>query len=267
LNPDLISKSLLVDKFKLPGLAASLLMKLSGVSDMNKIYRSMPPLTGIPLIEAAFAALNIKMDVSSDYSGKIPAQGAFVTVSNHPFGLLDGIAIIKLIGEIRPDYRVTANFLLSHLEPVKEYFIEVNPFEGKGQQHMGASQRSLAHLKNDGVLGLFPAGEVATYYNGSGKITDKEWNMKAIRLIYRAGVPVLPVYFHGTNSNLFHFLGKINPALRTLRLPAEFIGKRNSTIRIRVGDMIPASEIAAFADFQSLTPFLREKVFSLEKSV
>jgi len=267
LNPDLISKNLLVEKFKLPGLAASLLMKLSGVSDMNRIYREMPPLTGIPLIDEAFSTLNIKINVTEGYVDRIPEKGPFITVSNHPFGLLDGIAIIKLIGEKRPDYRVTANFLLSHLEPVKEYFIEVNPFEGKGQQHMGASQKALAHLKNDGVLGLFPAGEVATYYNGSGKITDKDWNMKSIRLVYRAGVPVLPVYFHGTNSSQFHFLGKINPALRTLRLPAEFLKKQNSTITVRVGEMITAEQITAFPDFQTLMPFLREKVFSLEEQV
>ena len=73
-------------------------------------------------------------------------------------------------------------------------------------------------LKSGGCLGLFPAGEVATTY-GSSIIQDKEWQRSIIKLIKNSGVPVLPVYVHGTNSNFFHWLGKIHPMLRTARLP------------------------------------------------
>ncbi|MCK7538949.1 MAG: hypothetical protein MZV63_52460 [Marinilabiliales bacterium] len=68
------------------------------------------------------------------------------------------------------------------------------------------------------VVALFPAGEVSTYQSDTNLIIDREWQEHILMAIRMAEVPVIPVYFHGTNSRWFHILGRIHPLLRTARL-------------------------------------------------
>ncbi|MDO6804266.1 hypothetical protein Q4595_17600, partial [Wenyingzhuangia sp. 1_MG-2023] len=127
---------------------------------------------------------------------------------------------------------------------------------------MGGMRKSLTQLKQGNGLGLFPAGEVSTWYKGQRGISDKTWPIASMRLIRKANVPVIPVYFHGRNSASFHLLGKIHPALRTLRIPAEFLKKRRSTIYLGIGEAITPAQIAACETDEALRDFLRQRTYS-----
>ncbi len=264
---ELIKKELLTKLMPVNGPVADFLLWLLRVKKMNKMYSEIAGPEGIELINEGLDFLNIKLDVKPRDLDKIPAEGPFITICNHPFGFLDGITIIKLVGERRPDYKLTANFLLESIEPIKMYFISVNPFDGELYKPMGGTQASLKHLTEGKPLGLFPAGEVSTYYNGQKKITDRTWGKSSMRLIQRAQVPVLPIYFHGHNSKLFHFMGKIHPMLRTALLPSEFLKKENTTIPIRIGDLIYPGAYKEYEDVEDLRDFMRKAVFDLEKAV
>lgn len=240
-----------------------LLFLLKGPA-LTRIYNQLPSHSrqGLDLIEATLNYLDIRIDVDEEALRKaIPAEGPFITVSNHPFGFLDGVILLLVIGRIRPDFRVVANFLLSYFAPIAELFITVNPFESRGPKGMGGMRKSLAQLHAGKGLGLFPAGEVSTWYKGQQGIADKEWSLSSMRLIRKAAVPVIPVYFHGHNSASFHWLGKLHPALRTLRIPAEFLKKRSSVIQMGIGNSISPDTIERYNSDEELRHFLREQTY------
>ena len=242
-----------------------LLMYLLKGPALTRIFNQLDPGSrkGLDLIEATLKYLEIELDFDADaLSRAIPAEGPFITVSNHPFGFLDGIILLLMIGRVRPDFRVVANYLLSYFAPIADLFITVNPFENRGPKGMGGMRKSLAQLKQGYGLGLFPAGEVSTWYKGQSGVTDREWTLSSIRLIRKADVPVVPVYFHGQNSRSFHVLGKLHPALRTLRIPAEFLKKRQSTIRISIGESITPQQLARFESDEEARVYLRDQTYS-----
>lgn len=243
-----------------------LLLRLLKGPAMTQIYGQLEQKQGLNMIEEALDYLSIHIDYDEQaLLSAIPDEGPFVTVSNHPFGFLDGVILLLLIGRKRQDFKAVANFLLSYFAPIADLFITVNPFENSGPKGMGGMRKSLAHLKQGNGLGLFPAGEVSTWYRGQRGIADREWSMTSIRMIRKAEVPVIPVYFHGHNSRSFHMLGKVHPALRTLRIPAEFLKKRNSTIQLGIGERIEWPVLAQLADNDALRERLRHDTYALAR--
>ena len=216
-------------------LVAKLVMYIMRLDKINKLYSDAYNDDPHEFLDRLIDALGVTVEVNEEDLQKIPATGAFITVSNHPFGGLDGIILIQLLSRIRPDYKVMANFLLKKIVPIRDYFLGVNPFENlKDVSSAGGLKEALRHLSEGKPLGLFPAGEVSAYRADSNSVVDKEWSGSVLKLIRRANVPVIPIYFKGSNSLLFQMLGLIHPLLRTVKLPSELLNKKNRVIRLRV---------------------------------
>ena len=115
----------------------------------------------------------------------------------------------------------------------------VNPFENHkdAKSSLLGLKNSLHHLKNGCPLGIFPAGEVSTYRDGK-LMVDKPWELGAVKLIKKAEVPVIPIYFHAKNSKLFYVLSKISDTFRTAKLPSELLSQKNRVIKVRIGKPI-----------------------------
>jgi putative hemolysin len=158
-----------------------------------------------------------------------------------------------------------SNFVLNKIEPVSEYMLPVNPFERRkeARSSVGGVKMALEQLYEGGVLGIFPAGEVSSYNEDNYGISDREWQYPAMKMIKKARVPVVPVYFQGSNSRIFHILGLIHPSLRTVRLPAEVFNKKHKLIRIRIGNPVSVKEQDAFSDISTYGRFLRAKTYAL----
>lgn len=246
-------------------LIAGGLMQFAGLHDLNKLYQDLYDYKGIDFTRAYFSHRNIQLDVDEDELARIPKKGAFITISNHPYGGIDGLALIELIARRRPDYKVLANFLLKRIEPISDFFIAVNPFENYREAASSVAGMKLArtHIDEGKPLGIFPAGEVSTQQQNAKGITDKTWQKPAIKLIKKARVPVIPIYFHGHNSWSFHLLGRIHPSLRTLRLPYELAKARDFSIRIRIGHPITVDEQDDLTSIDQFSAFLRAKTYSL----
>jgi putative hemolysin len=248
---------------------SKLLMYVLKVNAINKVYSKVADKKGLEFINGVIDELEVKFEVSPEDFKRIPKTGSFITVSNHPFGGVDGILLIRTLGEIRPDYKVLANFILSKIKPMEEFFFPVNPFESRKEDKSSLSGLKLAlnHLKDGNCLGVFPAGEVSTYQSGLLNIADRKWQPSMVRLIKNAKVPVVPIYFEGTNSKLFHLLGLIHPMLRTIKLPSELLNKRHKVIRIRIGNPIGVDEQEEFTDLNQYSRFLRAKTYALGTSL
>ena len=146
---------------------ARLLMHLLQFNQINKLYDNISDKKGIESIDGILKYLNVKLDFDEKDLKKLPANGSFITVSNHPYGGIDGILLIKLLSMAREDHKVIANFLLKKVEPISDYFLAVNPFENQpnAPSSIGGLKTALDHLNNGGVLSFFPAGEVSTNYS------------------------------------------------------------------------------------------------------
>ncbi|MDD2197213.1 MAG: GNAT family N-acetyltransferase [Bacteroidales bacterium] len=249
---------------------ARMLMYLLKINKINREYEKINDLEGLDFLASLLENLEINYDISAEELKRIPKEGPFIIVSNHPYGGIDGIILLKIISEIRPDFKVMANFLLRRIEPVKEYIIPVDPFEGQSQisSSVAGIKNALAHLREGKPLGIFPAGEVSTYYNTeSPGVADKQWNDSIIKFIKKVEVPIIPVHFKGTNSRLFHILGLIHPMLRTAKLPSELFNKKNRTVKIRMGLPISVAEQNEFTDISRFGRFLRLKTYALGSSI
>ena len=244
---------------------AKILMHLLSFHKINDLYDNVSQKHGIESIDAIINYLNVTLDFDKNDLKKLPADGSFITVSNHPFGGIDGILLIKLLSLVRGDHKVIANFLLKKIEPISEFFLAVNPFENMPEagSSIAGLKTAIDHIHNGGVLSLFPAGEVSTNY-ASAMITDREWLVSALRFIKKNQVPIVPIYFHGTNSRMFHLLGRIHPSLRTAKLPSELINKRNKTIKVRIGNPISVKEQEQFSDIYQFGRYLRAKTYCLD---
>jgi putative hemolysin len=263
--PDIITKEFLHQIHPFSDFSARVLMSVLRLNKINRIYNELYPAEDLELIEKIFDYLHITMEYGQEDLDRIPGEGPFITVSNHPFGFIDGFFLILLITKKRMDFKVTVNYLLEPVaRPLEKYFIMVNPFDHN--KRMGGSHKSMEHLKKGKSLGLFPAGEVSTYYKGQRGIMDRPWGKSSMRLIMKAGVPVIPVFFHGTNSRLFHLLGRIHPFIRTALLPSEFIRKTNFTMKLNTGDHILPEEYASISDPAELAGYLRSRVYALSDS-
>jgi len=242
---------------------------LLDIEKINNIYSEIFFLSGIDFIDSVIDKLNIRYSISGNLEKSIPVEGPFIIIANHPYGGIEGILLLKLIGEIRPDFKLQGNFLLQHIESISDYIIPVNPFENFKSAHSSYKgiKGAYQHLKEGNSLAIFPAGEVSSYQYKEFKITDRQWQKSSIRFIQTAGVPVIPVCFHGNNSALFYLLGQLHPLLRTARIPSELLNKNKQIIRIEIRNLIQPKIISTFSTISSLSHYLRAKTYSPDQNV
>lgn len=260
-----IAKVIHVDKLGFIGTFLGwVLIKILGISQLNKIYEKHKDKSDLDFLNAILNEFQIDFEIPKEDLKRIPKTGAFITISNHPLGGIDGILLFKLLLEKRPDFKTLSTFLLLRIEPLKKYFIPVNPFEDRKEamSSIGGIKNALLHLKNESALGIFPAGEVSTFKDGN-LVVDKPWDEGAIKLIKRANVPVIPIYFHAKNSRLFYFLSKISGTLRTAKLPSELLTQKGRVIKVRIGKPITVKEQNSFTGLNEFHNYLRKKTYIL----
>lgn len=248
------------------------LMRLLQIDKINAIHRQAYDTPGPRCATRILSdALNIKLEVEgAEVLDRLP-EGAFITVSNHPLGALDGIALVSLIGERRPDFKVMVNMILNHVTGMAPNFIAVDPMAQKDPAKRAVSingiRRCIAQIRNGHPLGFFPAGAMSKTTWRPGNIQDRPWQDTVLQLIYKAKVPVIPVFFADRNSRLCNIMGHVCWPLRSLMLPREVVRKHDSTLHVVVGEPISLSEQEPYrADAATLGAFLRERTYALKKS-
>lgn len=237
---------------------------ISGLAKANKIYARGFEKNTTEFLQFVIDDLNIDFELYEEDLKRIPKEGPFVIVSNHPLGALDGILMMHVISKIRPDFKIMGNFLLHKIKPLQPMVIAVNPFEKRKEKFSSNKgiREAIAHIKDGGCLGMFPAGEVSVK-DKDGVINDREWQRSAIKLVRKLNVPVVPMYFHSRNSEFFYRMAKLHPNLQTALLPKEAVRTRMKPVCIRIGKPISCKQQEEFEDVQSLSAFLRKKTYSL----
>lgn len=263
-----VAEGLNLDKLGIVGTGVgSVLLQVTGISELNRIYEKRKHLGAAELLASVLDRLDVDYDIPEKDLERIPQKGAFITVSNHPLGAIDGMILMKTLIEKRSDYKVLANFMLERLDTLSPYIMPVNPFEDRQnvRSSLAGVRKALLHLQEERPLGIFPAGEVSTTKEGKA-IVDRPWLPEVIKIIQTAGVPVIPIYFHGKNSPSFYRLARLNHNLRTARLPTEMLSQYKRPIKVRIGNPIPVKAQKKYTDLDDFSQFLRKKVYMLSSS-
>ena len=267
-NAKEVAKAIQLDKYGFIGTFIGwLLMKVLKISTLNKFYKKHKHLKDIDFLDSILDEFKIKFEIPEEDLKRLPKEGAYITVSNHPLGGIDGILLLKLMLEQRDDFKIIANFLLHRIAPLKPYIMPVNPFEDRKdvKSSIVGFKNSILHLRDGHPLGLFPAGEVSTYRDGK-LVVDKPWEEAAMKLVKKAEVPVVPIYFHAKNSNLFYQLSKISDTFRTAKLPSEVLTQKRRIIKVRIGKPISVNDQKEHTSLDSFSEFLRRKTYMLSNT-
>ena len=268
------NKNELKNSLGIPGFTGRVLsgltMKVAGWGKFNEVYKHISQYEGVEFAAKLIEYLGITINLNEEALANIPKEGAVIFTANHPFGALDGMAALSVLGKVRPDLKIFTNLILSKIPNTKENFIASTTTYGFGKFEAGSISGYRAaeeHLSKGGALVLFPAGEVSTY-NTQGKVVeDKQWYILLARQIRKSKAPVIPVYFHGHNSKYFQFLSKISTKLSDLRVTHEMLDKKGEVIKMRVGSVINTQELEKQKDDRAVAHYLRSRSYMLEANV
>jgi putative hemolysin len=246
------------------------LLKWVCIDKVNKVHANNCHLRGAAFTTALLKEplVDIRYEVHNKEILENLPEGAFITVSNHPLGSLDGIILIDIFAALRPDFRVMVNGVLDRIGAMSDNFIPVRPDSnniGTDLRNVNGVRTSLAHLQEGHPMGFFPSGAISFYDKETKDIRDIDWTHSVIRLIRKANVPVYPVCFDFYNSRFFYWLGDVNWKIRMLRIPAEVFNKRGKRAHVYIGSPIQATEIQQITDDKELAGYLYRKTYDSKK--
>ena len=249
-----------------------LIERLSGQPYLHWLYedyQNLPPPKEI-FWDAAIKRLELNVTCNEAKLAAWPKTGPLVVVSNHPFGVLDGLVICHLVAKVRTDFRVLTNSVLYRVDEMKPFMLPIDFAETKAalKTNLASRAEAKAHLIGGGCLVIFPAGGVSTTPTvWHRRAVDADWKTFTARMISQARAPVAPVFFAGQNSRLFQMASHISMTLRLSLLFKEVHDRIGSEVRVRVGDAVPYDSLAAITDRTAFMQHLREMTYALGAGV
>ncbi len=242
------------------------LAKILRFKTLNRMYAEAGELEG-DFIDRALARLGINYVLEGQPLERIPRTGPLMVVANHPFGAVEGLLLVKLLRQVRPDVKIMANYMLGTIPEMREHLIAVDPFgaQGSAKANIAGLKETMRWLKGGGLLGVFPAGEVSSLKVHKRMVADPEWSATVAGIARKTGVPVLSVFFQGRNSALFQAAGMVHPRLRTVLLPHENLKRSKRPVTMTIGSVIPAEKLAAFDNDRDMVDYLRFRTHLLRK--
>ena len=234
-----------------------------------KTFESMGPAHGQEFYDRMLMVMGITIEIPQSELDHIPKTGPVIVVANHPHGLVDGVAMAKIIGSVRSDYRILTRSVLTGFDEEATRFLIPVPFphDPEAQSKMVEMRKqAMAHLKADGVVVLFPSGVVATSETLFGPVIEAEWNIFTAKLIRTSGAVVVPCRFQGRNSRAYQMANRLSATLRQGMLVHEVVRARDKPIAPILGAPLTEDEIAErLPNPREFMAWLRERTLGLRR--
>jgi len=251
----------------------------------NAIIRCLEKVTGQPIVEKlyfdyvndnlnpeyfwsdALDRLRIKLDVRKDiYNGvlaSIPSTGRVVAIANHPYGVIDGLALCSIMAEARQDYKIITHRVLRQAPAVMDKIlpIDFDETEAALQTNLESRRQALKHLKHGGAIIIFPAGAISLSPNIVGAASDEPWKSFVAKLAMQPDTTTVPFYFEGRNSALFQIARKISHTLGYSLMFREICKRMGTELVVSMRPAIHSSELAEMANRNVVTQFLRHQTY------
>lgn len=208
----------------------------------------------------------LSLEVVNGALSNIPATGPVVVISNHPYGILDGLMMGKILSTARPDFKIMAHKVFSKADEISESILPIS-FDGTKEalaMNLHTRKEALRYINEGGLVGIFPGGSVSSPQRMWSRPMDPEWRTFSAKMIQRSNATVVPVFFEGFNSRRFHMAGRMSRTLRTALLVNEFKRRINSKVQISVGQPLDRAALDAYIkEPRALMDFLREATYDL----
>ena len=217
---------------------------------------------------AALDTMGIDLQTPREQLDRIPKTGPVVVVANHPHGMVDGMIFADLIGRVRPDYRILTRSLLTAIDEVAGSYMIPVPFPhdpDAQRKYIEMRAKAMSHLRDGGVVALFPSGVVASSDTLFGPAIEREWNVFTAKMIRRSGAQVVPLKFPGENSRAYQIANKVSPLLRQGLLLHEIVHALNKAQAPIVGHPLTEEQVARWDDDpRGFMAWLREHTLGLQ---
>lgn len=217
--------------------------------------------------ERALNIMGVELQTPAEQINRIPKTGPLIVVANHPHGLVDGVILAELVGRVRTDYKILTRSLLTGVKEISQFMIPV-PFaheDDAQKKNVEMRRRCMEHLASDGVIILFPSGVVMASETMFGPPIEAEWGVFTAKMVQKSGATVVPIYFPGANSRLYHIANQISPTIRQGLLLHEVVHSLNKPQYPTVGHPITPAEIAEWASNpRGFMAWLRAHTLSLK---
>ncbi|MFV2035412.1 MAG: lysophospholipid acyltransferase family protein [Halocynthiibacter sp.] len=213
-------------------------------------FESLGAPMGQSFFHQALEIMGIDLLTPREQLKNIPKTGPVVVVANHPHGLVDGLVLAELIGQVRTDYKILTRSLLTGVQEIEEFMLPVAfPHEANAiQKNLEMRRIAMKHLKDGGVIVLFPAGQVAASTGFFGPAIESEWNPFPAKMVLRSGATVLPIFFPGQNSRLYQIANKLSATFRQGLLLHEVAHSLRRPQSPVIGAPVEAAELKRWSD-------------------
>jgi putative hemolysin len=235
-----------------------LLKRASGIAER--------PEQGADFWRALVDRYDLSLNVMRGSLETIPTQGPLILISNHPYGILDGLMMGYILSALRGDFRIIAHRVFRRAEALNRVILPIYFDETPEAlaQNIQTRAEALRYLGQGGAIGIFPGGTVSTAARPFGQPLDPVWRNFTARMIAKSDATVVPVFFEGHNSRLFQIASHLNYTLRMALLIKEFRARIDEPVGIAIGEPIPRAEIEARkSDAKALMDFLRKSTYDL----
>lgn len=209
----------------------------------------------------------LSLDVIGGSLANIPSEGPLIVVSNHPYGILDGLMMGHILSASRKgNFRILANSVFRKAEELDRVILPVSFEETREAiaQNIETRKTALQYLADGGAMGVFPGGTVSTSAKPFSAPFDPKWRSFTAKMIAKSGAQVVPIYFEGSNSRLFQLASHLHTTLRMALLIKEFKRRTDEPVQVVIGNPIPPSDLAARkSDPKAMMDFLRAQTYAL----
>ncbi len=212
------------------------------------------------------ARYGLSLDVVGGSLDNIPRTGPLIVISNHPYGILDGLMMGHILAQIRGDFRILANSVFNGSADLARVLLPIRFDTSRDAvaANLSTRRRALGYLAAGGAIGVFPGGTVSTGLGPFSRPMDPGWRNFTARMVARSGATVVPLYFDGHNSRLFQIASHLHSTLRLGLLIREFANRVDTPVRVVVGQPIGRGMVDALAgDSNGLMDFLRKATYEL----
>jgi len=240
-----------------------LIDRLVGLDQLKKFYleSNLPGLEKKTFSSRLLNQLDVSIYGKESLLEKLPASGGCILVSNHPYGMVEGVILANIVNSKRKDTKIMANVGLKIFKEIEDYFIFADPLNPKSPINISAIKKSFKHVKNGGVLVIFPAGRVSFYQKETSSISDGKWNRIAVQIGLKTNAPILPVFISGCNTPLFHWLGRVYYRFRLLMLVREMLKLKGKNIKLETNGLITNKLLDVFETSKQKNLFIRAQCY------
>ena len=242
---------------------------LTGRKRVERIYAALKKLNaeGLYIWDYIFELLEINLSFDENNLSLIPSEGPLLIISNHPFGVADGLALGYLLSRRRDDFYIIVNKVLCREQILGEYFLPIDFADTREaiKVNLNTRMKSIDFLQRRGAVAIFPSGGVATAPRVFARAVDLEWKNFLIKIIRKTSAIIIPVFFEGQNSSLFQFASHINMNLRLGLLLNELNNKKNKTISLRIGRSIDRSVLEGMTPAETIS-YLKATTMNLRET-